>query len=58
VNDVNPGVRIQAIDLLTAQRDESLVGVLQTVMQKEDNQYVRLKVRNALEDMRASVGTF
>ena len=58
VSDVNPGVRIQAIDLLTARRDESLVGVLQTVMQKEDNQYVRLKVRNALEDMRASVGTF
>lgn len=58
VNDVNPGVRIQAIDLLTAQHDRSLVGVLQGVMRKEDNQYVRLKVRGALEEMRASVGTF
>ena len=57
-NDANPGVRIQAIDLLTAHRDQSLVGVLQSVMRKEDNQYVRLKVRGALEDMRASVGTF
>lgn len=57
-NDANPGVRMQAIDLLTARRDPSLVGVLQGVMRKEENQYVRLKVRGALEDMRASVGTF
>ncbi len=56
--DANPGVRMQAIDLLTAQQDTSLVGLLQTLMQKEDNSYVRLKMRGALEDMRASVGTF
>ena len=57
-NDANPGVRIEAIDLLTAHRDPSLVGLLQGVMRKEDNQYVRLKMRGVLEDMRASVGTF
>lgn len=58
VNDANPGVRMQAIDLLTARRDPSLVGMLQGVMRKEENPYVRLKVRGALQDMHASVGTF
>jgi hypothetical protein len=58
MNDENPGVRIQAIDLLVGQRDESMVGVLQNVVQKENNGYVRMKCERALKDMNASIGTF
>jgi hypothetical protein len=58
LKDDNPGVRGQAIDLLTAHHDDSIVGVLQDVMQKEDDTYIRNRCRNLLEAMRASVGTF
>jgi anti-sigma factor RsiW len=61
LKDDNPGVRGQAIDLLTAHHDHSddaIVGVLQDVMQKEDDNYIRNRCRNLLETMRASVGTF
>jgi hypothetical protein len=34
------------------------VGTLQSVMQHEDNGYVRLKVEKALKEMNASIGTF
>jgi hypothetical protein len=56
--DENAGVRIQAIDLLVQHRDDALVGLLQNLVRKEDNNYVRLKCKNALEEMNASVGTF
>jgi hypothetical protein len=56
--DDNPAVRMQAVDLLVAARDGATVGVLQDVVQKEDNNYVRLKVEKALKDMNASIGTF
>jgi anti-sigma factor RsiW len=58
LSDENPGVRVQAIELLMQHRDDSLVGVLQNVVRKEQNNYVRLKCQNALMDMNASVGTF
>lgn len=58
LKDDNPGVRVQAIDLLTAHRDDDLVGVLQDVVQKEDNTYVRTRCRNVLRQMNASVGTY
>jgi hypothetical protein len=57
-NDQNPGLRVQAIDLLVAQRDDGLVGILQNLLQKESNNYVRLRCRSALEEMNASLGTF
>jgi hypothetical protein len=57
-NDQNPGVRIQAIDLLTQQQDSALVGVLQHLVAKESNSYVRQRCEKALEEMNASVGTF
>jgi len=41
-----------------AQRDDSMVGVLQGMVQGENNDYVRLKVEKALKDMNASIGTF
>jgi len=57
-NDQNPGVRIQAIDLLTQKQDAGLVGMLQQLVSKESNGYVRQRCERALEEMNASVGTF
>jgi hypothetical protein len=56
--DENPGVRVQAIDVLTSHRDEAMVGVLQDVAQRENNNYVRARLTRFLEDMKASVGTY
>jgi len=56
--DDNPGVRAQAIDLLVEHKGDMTAGVLQEVVQKENNSYVRLRCQRALEDMNASVGTF
>jgi hypothetical protein len=49
---------MQAVDVLVAHRDGSMVGVLQDVVQREDNDYIRRKLEQALKDMNASVGTF
>ena len=57
-NDQNPGVRIQAIDILTQQKDSDMVGMLQQLVAKESNSYVRQRCQKALEEMNASVGTF
>jgi anti-sigma factor RsiW len=57
-HDENPGVRIQAIDMLTSNHDASVVGVLQNMVGKEDNSYVKWRCEKALKDMNASVGTF
>lgn len=58
LHDDNPRVRIETIDVLTSQRDDAMVGILQDVFQKEDNHYVRNRVRNALQEMHATLGTF
>lgn len=58
LHDEDPRVRMQAIDLLTSHRDDALVGVLQSAMQKEDNDYVRSKYRTLLAEMKASLGTY
>lgn len=58
LNDRNPGVRTQAIDLLIRKREPALVGVLQELLEREDNTYVRLKCQRALSEMNASVETF
>ena len=57
-NDQNPGVRIQAIDLLTQHQDSGLVGMLQQVVSKESNHYVRQRCEKVLQELNASVGTF
>jgi hypothetical protein len=47
------------VDALTAHADDNMVGFLQSVVQKEDdNTYVRRRCVKALQDMNASVGTF
>jgi hypothetical protein len=58
LSDDNAAIRMQVVDLLVARRDDSTVGMLQDLVQKEDNNSVRLKVAKALKDMNASVGTF
>ena len=58
LSDDNPEVRMQAVDLLVARPDDSMVGVFQNAMQKEDNSAVRLKCEKALKEMNASIGIF
>jgi len=58
LKDQNAGVRIQVIDLLIARQDPDTIGVLQTLIGKEDNGYVRMRCQNALRAMNATVGTF
>lgn len=57
-NDDNPGMRVQAIDLLMVSHTNDLIGVLQDVAQKENNNYVRMRCQTALRDMNASVESF
>jgi hypothetical protein len=60
LTDDNDGVRTQAIDLLTAKsnKEPALIGILQQLMVKEDNSYVRSRCQRALHDMKASAETF
>jgi hypothetical protein len=57
-SDEDPAVRMQVIDLLVAHRDDNMVGVMQGMVQRENNNSVRLKLEKALRDMNASIGTF
>ena len=57
-SDDNPGMRVQAIDLLMVAHDHNLIGVLQDVAQRENNNYVRMRCQSALRDMNASVESF
>ena len=43
---------------MVSRRDDSMVGVLQNLMQREDNSGVRLKASKVLKDWNASIGTF
>ena len=56
--DNNPAVKMQAIDLLVAQRDDNMVGLMQALVQRENNSPVRLKMEKWLKEMNASPGTF
>jgi hypothetical protein len=60
LTDDNDGIRTQAIDLLTAkaEKEPEIIGVLQQLMTKEDNSYVRSRCQRALHDMKASAETF
>jgi hypothetical protein len=58
MKDSNEGVRIGAIDLLTSRHDDSIVGMLQSLVHKDDNDYVRMRCFRALQEMNASVGSF
>jgi len=56
--DDNPGVRTRVIDLLIPHHSGAMVGVLQELMAKEDNDYIRMRCQQVLHDMRASVETY
>ncbi len=58
--DDNVAVRMLVIDLLVAHRDrdDNMVGMMQGLVQRENNNSVRLKLEKALRDMNASAGTF
>lgn len=58
LKDDNPGVRTQVIDLLIQHRSDSMVGVLQELMNKENNDYIRMRCQKALNEMNASVETY
>jgi len=58
LKDDNPGVRTQVIDLLIQHHSGSMVGVLQELMAKEDNGYIRMRCQKALHDMNASAETY
>jgi HEAT repeat protein len=58
IGDDNQAVRMQAVDLLVAHPDDSMVGPMQEMIQREGNDYIRLRVEKALKDMNASIGTF
>ncbi len=58
LHDDNPGVRTQAIDLLVQSKEPDVAGVLQELIRREDNNYVRSRSQKALNEMKASVGTF
>jgi hypothetical protein len=58
LKDDNAGVRMKAIDVLEAHHDDSIVGVLQSVVSREDDGYIRGRARDMLQTMKASVGTY
>lgn len=54
LKDDNPGVRTEVIDLLVQRHTDAMVGTLQELMQKEDNNYIRLQCQKILTEMNAS----
>ncbi len=58
LSDDNVGVRAQAIDLLVAHNGTAIVGVLQELMEKERDGYIRQRCQQALEAMNASMEAF
>jgi hypothetical protein len=54
LKDENPGVRTQVIDLLVQRHSDAMVGVLQELMEKEDNGGIRMRCQKILQDMNAS----
>ncbi len=58
LRDDNPGLRAQAIDMLVEHNSKDVVGVLQDLMRREGNDYIRQRGQRALREMNASVETF
>ena len=58
LHDRNPGIRSMAIDLLVDSDTDDVVDTLQKLMQREENNSIRLRGQNALRAMNASVESF
>ncbi len=58
LTDKNPGVRSEVVDLLVQHKTDDMVGVLQELMHREENNGVRRRCLAALRELNASAGTF
>ncbi|MFB3776156.1 MAG: HEAT repeat domain-containing protein [Bryobacteraceae bacterium] len=58
LSDDHVGVRAQAIDLLAEHREDDIVGVLQQLVDREDEGYIRERSQSILQAMNASLGAF
>lgn len=62
LQDMNPGMRTQAIDLLTPETgpamNRQVVGVLQQMVSREDDAYIRQRAQKMLEAVKASAGVY
>ncbi len=58
LTDQDVAVRSQAIDLLVQRKEMDTVGVLQQLLTRERDSYIRERVERALQDMNASMGAF
>ncbi len=58
LKDSNPNLRVQAIDLLVDRPPAEIVGTLQEVIRRDENDYVRSRCLRVLSQMRASPGVF
>jgi len=58
LTDDSPSVRTMAVDVLVQGKQQDVVGVLQQLLRKENNDYIRERSTRALREMRASVETF
>ena len=56
--DDSLGVRAQAIDLLVQHKEMALIGTLQQLMEREPDDYIRLRGQQALQAMNASLEPF
>ncbi len=57
-HDETPGMRIQVIDSLSQIPDRELIGLLQELVESDQNDYVRLKCRRTLRELNASEDRF
>lgn len=58
LKDSNPNVRVQAIDLLVDRPPADIVGTLQEIIRRDENDYVRSRCLRVLSQMKASPGVF
>ena len=58
MGDENPGMRVEAIDVLTETPDRNLVEPLQQLVDRESNNYIRLRSRQVLHELNASADRF
>ncbi len=58
LGDENPGMRVEAIDALTETPDRNLVEPLQQLVNRDSNNYIRLRSRRVLHELNASADRF
>jgi hypothetical protein len=56
--DRHAGVRIAAVELLANVKEPDVAGAFQQLLHREEDQYIRQRTLKALDEMRASYGTF